>query len=118
MVFCYFFFYSFLLTRMTSSDSTPATKGDLKQFMQVIMTAIQDIESRMATKDDLKGFATKDDLRRFATKDDVHKAIQTSEERVLLFMEHMRHDIFDAYNDRFSQHDDRLRKLESHAGIA
>jgi|GEM_PF-6552319 len=36
-----------------------------------IMGLLLDMDERMATKDDLKGFATKDDLNGFATKDDL-----------------------------------------------
>lgn len=48
-------------------ESRMATKDDI----HALNIRVDSIESRMATKDDLTRFATKDDLTRFATKDDL-----------------------------------------------
>ncbi len=115
-----------------------ATKEDLKSF-----ATKEDLKS-FATKEDLKSFATKDDLKSFATKDDLKEFVKTSdlsyllqniltamadmekrqdekllatEGRLIVLVEHWRSDLVDIQNDRFSLHDNRLKRLEIHTGL-
>ncbi len=48
-------------------------RKDGKETTDFLRKKLEDIEKKMATKDDLKKFATKDDLKKFATKDDLKK---------------------------------------------
>jgi len=62
-----------------------------QEMLETILTSFSDIETRMATKDDLKSFATKDyldeKLKSFATKEDL---------RV------MQHQILDGMDDKLA----------------
>ncbi|MDB4978715.1 MAG: hypothetical protein JWM56_901 [Candidatus Peribacteria bacterium] len=84
---------------MASSDESSAiTHKDLEYVVSTILSAMQDMEERIMTKVDVK--------------------IDGSESRMLLAMEQLRHDVVDTQNDKFSQHDDRLVRLEQHAGFS
>ncbi|WP_148682853.1 PD-(D/E)XK nuclease family protein [Pyrobaculum ferrireducens] len=63
--------------RLEEIESRIATKEDLKTL--ATKEELEDIKNRMATKEDLKAFATKEDLRAFATKEDL-KAFATKED--------------------------------------
>lgn len=82
----------------TQDDSSAVTHKDLQFIVQTMLTAMQDMEERLMTKMDDK--------------------IDGSESRMLFAMEQLRHDVVDTSNDKFSQHDDRLVRLEQHAGFS
>ena len=50
---------------------------------EFIEERFRDIESRMATKEDLKAFVTKDDLKAFATKEDLADGLSGVETKLL-----------------------------------
>jgi len=51
-------------------------------------------------------------------KNEIEGKIDASERRLLLVIEQLRRDVNDMYNDKLSQHEDRIRRLEDHAGFA
>lgn len=75
-------------------DMQKDMQEQLQYMLKTIMTAMQDMERRMATKEDL----------------------EASEHRMLVAMETMREDLVDTNNDKLEQHDDRITALEVHAG--
>lgn len=50
----------------------------IEQLAKIVKSAFDDITSRMATKDDLRGFTTKDDLKGFATKEELRSGYTIS----------------------------------------
>lgn len=56
---------------MTASPFPVSDEPHLEEVLGQIHDRLGRIEERMATKDDLRGFATRDDLKGFATKDDL-----------------------------------------------
>jgi len=58
-----------------------------QELLDAMLTSFNDLESRMATKDDLQSFATKEDLKAFATKEDLGK---------------MQHDILDGVDRKLA----------------
>ncbi len=84
------------MTPQADSD-TPATKADLQHFLQTIMTVMQDTENRLLAAMDEK--------------------IQASENRMLAAMEDLRHDMIGTHKDKISLLDDRVHRLEVHAGF-
>lgn len=73
-----------------SDDTSPATKADIKMLMDS-MGKLFDANEKW--KDELKGHFD-------------------------LTVETIRHDLIGAKNDKIENHEDRLRKLERHTGLA
>jgi len=76
---------------------------------------ITELKRIFATKNDLKRFATKNDLKRFATKDD----LLSFKDAILKEIKDMRDEIalIVGYRDRIEDHEERIERLEKHAGI-
>ncbi len=49
--------------RTSSAGTASASKADVQYMMETVLAAIQDVEKRMATREELKGLATKEELR-------------------------------------------------------
>ena len=96
-----------------NADS-PATKRDIENMLETVMKAVQDIERRMATKENLFEMATKDDLLGMVTKEDLRE----SERRMFVVMENLRVDLVDMHKDTRSLHEDRFKRIEDHIGLA
>ena len=81
-----------LIWLVSTLESKLASKRDLKKF------ATKASLKAFATKEDLKGFATKEDLKRFATKEDLKRFATKDElERGLKEL----HEHFDAVAESF-----------------
>ncbi len=74
----------------------------------------------LATKEDLEPFATKDDLKSFATKDDI-KRLERRLERRIDNLDKKADSILefaDAVDETVTNHDKRLKRIESIPVIA
>ncbi|MFH0749772.1 MAG: hypothetical protein V1917_02535 [Candidatus Gottesmanbacteria bacterium] len=80
---------------------------DMKKLIKNVLK-----EERVATKDDLKGFATKDDLKNYANKDD----LISFKDEILHELQGIRvdMDILTEYKDQIEDHDVRIERLEKH----
>ncbi len=87
--------------------------GEVHNRLDDVTQRIDSIESRMATKDDLKGFATKEDLNRFATKDDLHSALDTQTKELQQYTDGVAATIIEAVDAGFSKVNSRLDIVES-----
>lgn len=82
-------------------DTSPATKADIKMLM--------DSMGKLFDANELWKNELREDSRRM--KDDMKGHVD-------LTIELLRHDLMDAKKDRVENHEDRLRKLERHTGLA
>ena len=85
----------------TPDDTSPATKADIKMLMDS-MGKLFDANERW-----------KNELR-----DDAGRMKDEMKGHVDLTIELLRHDLLDAKKDRVENHENRLRKLERHTGLA
>lgn len=70
-------------------------KQEIYDAVKTVMYRIDDLEGRMATKED----------------------IATSERRIITVMEKWRLDMVGVHKDKISQHEDRITRLEIHTGL-
>jgi len=89
-------------------------------FHEVVIPVLEDMEERMATKEDLKNMATKEDLEKvreeMATKEDIQGLDKRlfSVERKLEKID----DRLERYGERIDNHEKRMGKLETKVAIA
>lgn len=97
---------------MISGAQSPATKGDIQTLMEYIHHAFEDMERRFQNLE--HSFE--------ALEKDVAAHLKESEGRVKQYFdvvaENIRHDfLHGALPDKIEQHEDRIRRLEQHAGL-
>lgn len=87
---------------MTDQSQSPATKGDLQEFIAHIERVIGDLQKDMDGK--------------FIALQEEHTETRRHFDVVA---ENIRHDLVKgALNDKIEQHEDRIIRLEQHAGLA
>ncbi len=114
---------------MIQDDSTTsATKRDIQVLQDMLLGAInrnsQDIQSvktLMLAQDEhlqeqIAGLATKEEL--YVVKEELREEIKASERHVLAAVEQKRYDDIGITKDRFTAHDERIRRLEIQTGLA
>ena len=88
----------------TDNLQAAATKEDLRSFMDQISTQIDGLyQADERWKDEI--------ISRVDSK--IHEV----EHHLLVAMEALRSDVQAMYNDKLSQHEDRIGRLEKHAGF-
>lgn len=83
-----------------SDNSTPATKEDIRMLMEQIGSYFDRTESRLGDlRDEMEG-SKEEIIRHFDVR-----------------VEDIRHDLLGANKDKLENHEDRLVRLERHAGL-
>ncbi|MBI5155640.1 hypothetical protein HZA45_00035 [Candidatus Peregrinibacteria bacterium] len=107
---------------MKKDDHKPATKKDLRSLATATKKDLQmlsvDLRREMATKDDLKTVAV-------ALRHEMTRGFREFEKRNQQMMIHqfkvqneqLVHDFNGIFKDRLEQHNDRITRLENHAGF-
>lgn len=93
---------------MVPHDQSPATKGDLQQFIAHIERVIGDLQKNM--NEQLEDF--RDELR--GEMQELHTETRRHFDVVA---EDIKHDFQGAFHDKLEQHDDRILRLEQHVGL-
>ena len=96
-------------------DQAPATKKDIQDFTHLIMGTLLDMENRMVMKIGVEEAIEASEER---MKEEIRTSIQTSERHLLVVFEDLKHDVMGIHTDKISQHEDRIVRLEEHAGLA
>lgn len=117
-------------TMTTEDSSVPATKGDVQMILERLsgiqgtqtsmQQDIQSVKALMLAQDEhlqgqISGLATKEDL--YAVKEGLQEEIKASERHVLAAVEQKRYDDIGITKDRFTGHDQRIRRLEEKTGL-
>lgn len=94
---------------MAGQNQSPATKGDLQQFIAHIERVIGDLQKNMNEQiEDARG-ELRGEMQELHTETRRHFDVVA---------ENIKHDFKGAFHDKLEQHDDRIIRLEQHAGLA
>jgi hypothetical protein len=85
-------------------------------MMETVLAAIQDVEKRMATKEEIKGLATKEEMKGLATREEMRGLERRVMDHVDLRFEQLRDD-FGVQRELVDDHATRITALELHTGL-
>ena len=95
----------------TDDPQATATKEDLRLFMEQISKQIDGLyQANERWKDEILA-----EFHEFRVE--IDGKLSSLEHRLLVVIENLRSDVNAMYNDKLSQHEDRIRRLENHAGF-